>query len=150
MASVTSASRWVKEDLSEHLSASLIERLCQELGHSWRRRVLGPVATVWLLVEQVMAGNVACTAVRHLSGVDLSAWAYCQARSRLPVELMRRLMRAVCDGLRAAEGPEGLWRGHRTYRIDGTGLSMPDSPALADRDRPAAPEDHDGAGRAAV
>ncbi len=133
MASVTSALRQVKEDLPGYLEASFIERLCEEVGYRWRDRLLGPVVTIWMFIEQVMAGNVACTAVRHLYGSDISASAYCQARSRLPVQLLAKLMRAVCDWGR--EQPvTGLWLGrHRTLRTDGSGISMPDTSELAQR-----------------
>ena len=53
MASVTAALRLVKDDIQQHLHESLVEKLCQEVGHVWRERTLGPVVTLWLFVEQV-------------------------------------------------------------------------------------------------
>jgi hypothetical protein len=50
--------------------------------------------------------------------------AYCQARLRLPLEILQRLRRAVA----AQAGPaEELWRGWRVKVIDGTGISLPDT-----------------------
>lgn len=131
MASLSAALRLVKDDLEQHLDESLIHKLCEEVGHTWRDRVLGPVVTLWLFVRQVMAGNVACAEVRHLSGVAVSGAAYCEARQRLPLELLRRLLRSVSESLRQDNAePVGLWRGHRTALIDGSGCSMPDTPEL--------------------
>lgn len=130
MASVTAALRLVKDDLRHHLDEPLIHKLCEEVGHVWRERTLGPVVTLWLFVQQVMAGNVACAAVRHLGGIDVSAAAYCEARKRLPLELFKRLMHSVCESLRPGGAEVGLWHGHRTFHLDGSGFSMPDTPAL--------------------
>lgn len=134
MASVASAFEQVKEDLPGYLDASFIEQLCHQIGFRWRKRTLGPAVTIWLLIEQVMAGNIACTAVRQLCRIRVSGSAYCQARSRLPVELLARLMRAVCGWGRQQSPVTGLWLGrHRTLRTDGSGVSMPDTPELAGR-----------------
>lgn len=130
MASVTAALRLVKDDLGQHLDESLIHKLCEEVGHTWRDRTLGPVVTLWLFVEQVMAGNVACTALRHLCGLRVSDAAYCQARKRLPLELFKKLMRSVCGSLRRSTTEVGLWHGRRTFHLDGSGCSMPDTPEL--------------------
>jgi hypothetical protein len=54
---------------------------------------------------------------------------YCQARQRLPVERLEEIFRHT---LRLAEQrlpADALWHGHRVKLVDGTGLSMPDTPA---------------------
>lgn len=51
--------------------------------------------------------------------------AYCLARGRLPLEILARVRCAVA----AHAGKAGqLWKGFRVKVIDGTGLSMPDTP----------------------
>jgi hypothetical protein len=61
---------------------------CQEAGYtSWRDRVLTPVTTLQLLLLQILHGNTACSQLPHLSGLRFSASAYCQARSKLPLDL---------------------------------------------------------------
>ena len=54
---------------------------------------------------------------------------YCKARRRLPEPLLRRLARET--GRRLHRGaPDGwLWQGRRVKVVDGTTLSMPDTPA---------------------
>jgi hypothetical protein len=48
----------------------------------------------------------------------------------LPLAVLQALLRRVTTALRPAVDTEGLWRGHRTWFIDGTGVSMPDTPPL--------------------
>jgi hypothetical protein len=82
--------------------------------------------------------------VRHLGRPrgcgGFSASAYCQARKRLPLELLRRLCRDVAEaalaggaggagGARGAGGA-GDWLGHRTLLIDGTSFTTADTPGL--------------------
>jgi hypothetical protein len=50
--------------------------------------------------------------------------AYCQARARLPLEILARLRCAIAA---QAQKSEELWRGFRVKVIDGTGVSMPDT-----------------------
>jgi hypothetical protein len=51
--------------------------------------------------------------------------AYCVARGRLPFEILARLRCAVAAH---ASKAEELWNGFRVRVIDGTGISMPDTP----------------------
>jgi hypothetical protein len=51
--------------------------------------------------------------------------AYCQARGRLPLEILRRLRCAVAAPTQQAGQ---LWQGFCVKVIDGTGLSLPDTP----------------------
>jgi len=77
-----------------------------------------------------------CTATRRaphvprLGGVRCTGEAYGQARARLPLAVFERLLRGVVDRLRGPTLDDGRWRGHRTFLVDGSSLSMPDTPAL--------------------
>ena len=51
--------------------------------------------------------------------------AYCQARDRLPIDILARLRCAVAA---RAQKAAQLWNGFCVKVIDGTGLSMPDTP----------------------
>jgi hypothetical protein len=91
--------------------------------------MLDPVTTIHLFVLQMLHGNTACSHVPRLGGIACSGEAYCQARSRLPLALFRCLLLAVRDRLPQVS-PDGLWRGHRTFLLDGSSASMPDTPEL--------------------
>ncbi len=128
---LTTALRKVSEDLPTVLTPATIRQACRAAGHRWRERVLDPVTTVHLFVLQILHRNTACAHLPRLAGGTFSASAYCQARSRLPLAVCQALLRRVT----AAAGPladeVGRWRGHRTWLVDGTGVSMPDAPELA-------------------
>jgi hypothetical protein len=73
---------------SDHLL--LPDRINQlaRAGHLFRNTQLNPGNTLRLFAQQIASGNVACSAVRHLAGADFSDTARCQARQRLPMELI--------------------------------------------------------------
>src|SRR5436309_10916197 len=114
MCSIPQALEHLKGTLTDSVPAQLIEELCQQLGHRWRQRDLGPVVTTHLFLQQVLHGNLAIAHLRRLSGRAFTDSAYCQARVRLPLALLNRLQRAVTDGLRANgdDRAETRWRGH--------------------------------------
>jgi hypothetical protein len=67
-----------------------------------------------------------------MAGAAFTPSAYCQARARLPLEVLREYSRRVCDAAqRVGEGRgEYRWHGHRTWNLDGSSFSMPDTPSL--------------------
>ena len=112
------------------LTAETIQQVCGDVGYVWRERVLNPVTTVHLFILQVLHGNAACAHVPRLGGVDCTGEAYGQARARLPLAVLQRLLEGVVTRLRGVDDSAGRWRGHRTLLIDGSTASMPDTPAL--------------------
>ncbi len=132
MLSMTAALARIKGRAADAVPAELIQCLCREVGHRWRDRDLGPVVTTHLFLQQVLHGNVAVAELRRLSGLSFTEAAYCQARARLPRALLERLQQSVTDTLAAASDvrPTELWHGHRVFLLDGSGFSMPDTPAL--------------------
>jgi hypothetical protein len=63
----------------------------------------------------------------HLSGFPFTDSAYCDARSWLPLAVLQALLRRLVEACRPVTDSTGLWRGHRTWLVDGTGVSMPDT-----------------------
>jgi hypothetical protein len=70
-----------------------------------------------------------------LAGSGFTPEAYCTARGRLPLELLKELLRRVCSigGRQVRECAARLWKGHRLWHMDGTSFSMPDTPELQER-----------------
>ena len=128
--SLADALRQVRDDLATLLEPEPLRQLCRDCGHRWRDRVLGPVTTIHLFVLQVLHGNTACAHLPHLSGIAFTDSAYCDARSRLPLAVLQALLRRLVETCRSVTDSTGLWRGHRTWLVDGTGVSMPDTPDL--------------------
>lgn len=84
-------------------------------------QVLKPDCTCREIVRQILALRaLESTADTSRPGTS----AYCQARQRLPWDLLVRLRRALAA--RAERGCE-LWKGFRVKVIDGTGVSLPDT-----------------------
>src|SRR6266852_8190896 len=127
--SITAAIQRIKSDVGHWLTPEAIRDLCRSLGHRWRERELDPVTTIHLFLLQILAGNTACAHVPRLGNVNCTGEAYGQARSRLPLAVFRSLLALICERL-PVSGDEGRWHGHRTFLVDGSSLSMPDTPAL--------------------
>ncbi len=116
-----------------------INQLARAGGHVFRETKLTPGNTLRLFARQIANGNIACSAVHHLADEEFSDTAWCQARRRLPMELIERVHRQFIDQTRdeldltddVGDG-QYRWRGHRLQVVDGTTDSMPDTPALRD------------------
>jgi Transposase DDE domain len=86
-------------------------------------------------------GHTAIAHVVRLMDDRFSESAYCQARARLPVAVPRAALldfvsrrdaaaRAAEPDGHAPDAAHARWKGHRVALIDGTGVSVPDTPAL--------------------
>jgi len=128
--SITRSVREIKGDLRSIIAPDLIIRLCASAGHVWRDRVLGPVETIHLFVAQILHGNTSCAHVRQFGHFAFTASAYCEARKRLPVRVLRSLLRETGERVTEQGSRVGLWRGHRVVSVDGSTFSMPDTKAL--------------------
>ena len=84
-------------------------------------QVLNPGCPCREIVRQIQA-LCALVSPRRVSG---DTGAYCLARGRLPLEILARLRSAVAA---QAEQAGELWKGFRVNVIDGTGISLPDTP----------------------
>ena len=134
MASIRARLDRIKGDPVELIDSEVVEDACREAGHRWRDRVLDPLSTLRAFVAQIAHGNTAIAHVVRLmgaQGVEFSESAYCQARSRLPVAVVRAALDDFTGRVRNARTPsDGLWCGHRTALIDGSDVNTPDTPEL--------------------
>jgi hypothetical protein len=139
---VGSALAQVKSQLDQVLPARQIEQACQQLGHRWRKRLLDPPVTLYLLLLQLLS-NVGLSGLRHVSKLNVSAQALCRARMRLPLAVLMQLVEYSAAGTitgegkgecsAAGQGAASRWRGHAVALADGTGFQTPDTPELAGR-----------------
>ena len=115
--------------------ASLIDS--QMPGH--RVRTFPPALTLSMFLSQVLGDDRSCQAVldEHLARLidqgttalpSASTGAYSRARARLPPSLIGALCRRVGTGVSAGAEPRWRWHGRRALLIDGTTVSMPDTP----------------------
>jgi hypothetical protein len=132
MATIAQAVKNVKNYFTTYVPDSVIREACQRTGYQWRERQLGPVVTTRLFLQQILHGNTACTHLRHLRGEPVNPSAYCQARSRLPLDFFDHLQRGVITKVRSdlSRASRHRWAGHRLFFLDGSGFSMSDTPEL--------------------
>jgi Transposase DDE domain len=129
--SITAILQRLTDEWATLLQPDAILAVCREIGYTgWRDRVLTPVTTMQLFLLQILHGNTACSHLPHLSGLRFTAAAYCQARARLPIRFFDLLLQRFSRAVQRSAVDDGRWHGHRTFLVDGSGCSMPDTPAL--------------------
>jgi hypothetical protein len=121
------------------MSSRRIERALREEGATWRQKVYTPVLTLWAFLTQVASPDGSCRAAvaRVLAWLvsqgekpcTPKADPYCKARGRLPEALLQRLTRETGGTLHAEAPAAWRWKGRRVKVVDGTTVSMPDTPA---------------------
>jgi putative transposase len=103
-----------------------------------RHAVFTPAVTLWAFLSQVLGKDKSCRAAVSRVLVLLVALArgpcsedtaaYCRARAKLPAVVLRRLGRQVAGNLERAVPSDWLWQGKHVQLVDGTTLTLPDTP----------------------
>lgn len=113
--------------------------LGSDFGAPIRRRCFPPGRTFWLFLGQVLSADGSCR--ETLRGFQLwlaqdgraessaSTSGYCQARGRLGLKAIALAHRQLAEKFAQQSEGIGLWCGRRVKVVDGTCLSMPDTPA---------------------
>lgn len=104
-----------------------------------RERLYPPTQVLAMFIKQALEEDRSCqravnawAAQRVAEGLNVhsvSTGAYCHARARLPLEMVSGLARQSGRLLSQRAQREWHWRGRRVKLADGTGISMPDTPA---------------------
>lgn len=125
--------------LDELLTEESVSQMVDEEAGNYRERTYPPLTTLGLFIGQALSPDGACqdAVARRLSEriaqgatpCGLNTGPYCKARQRLPLSLIGRLAAAAGERLEAACAPTWKWRGRPVKLLDGTTVSMPDTPA---------------------
>ena len=126
MTTIPHALHRIKGNLSQFLPSTAIAAAAQNIHRPRRKRLLDATTTTYLFLRQLLHGNTAVAELRHLSGLDFTDSAYCQARARLPVHFFAQLQRQTLERCPAPS----RWHGHRLFILDGSSFSMPDTEEL--------------------
>ena len=131
-------------ELYELFGEMLPERFLSksDAGQNSRERIFTPKMTFWAFVSQVLDVGSSCRDVvrkveawwrwQHPARTDesgLSPSAYCQARARLEMQTLRLIHGHLAWSLERRVTSQEQWLGRRVKIVDGTTLSMPDTPA---------------------
>ena len=93
--------------------------------------LLTPAAIIHWFLIQVLHGNTALTHVSLDGRPRLHRLApSARPAARLPLAVFRAVLRDMVKALIPDTEAAGRWLGHRTFLIDGSAFSMPDTPAL--------------------
>jgi len=127
---VTEALKHLQAALATLRDAPTILPVCREVGYAWRSRLLDPVTTVPLFIVHILHGNTAWTPLPPLAAQRCTASASCQARTQLPLVVWQQVLRRTAAVCEQTTHDEGRWRGHRTFLVDGSSVSRPETPEL--------------------
>jgi hypothetical protein len=120
------------------ITDSEIQAIYRQLGYMWRQRLLPPPTMVRSMVYRSIHRNrsiktlltdIAAANIQIKTPTD-AAW--CRARSKLPAELWPRLIRHSEQHLTRLIGHKYLYHGLPVFIVDGSTVSMPDEPQLAE------------------
>jgi hypothetical protein len=126
-------------DFFNLLTAPELLQMTESLLPEHRERLYPPRLALSMFMGQVLSEDGSCQkavdgwaaqrAAQGLSVQSVNTGAYCKARQRLPLEMVRTLARhtGVLLSERAQSG--WRWRGRCVKLVDGTGILMPDTAA---------------------
>ena len=121
------------------LPADRVEQVLRDEGVPFRDRLFSPLVTLWVFLSQVLDPDHSCRAAvarflawraaRGLAACSAGTGGYCKARSRLPEAVLARLARQAGKRPQDEAPKEWRWNGRNVKVVDGTTVSMPDTPA---------------------
>jgi hypothetical protein len=123
---------------SRQLDAATVEQALRDEHVSFRQRLFSPFVTLWVFLSQILDADHSCRqavarflayrAAQGLPPCSSGTAAYCRARQRLPEGVLQRLTRTTAQRLQDQTPVAWTWRGRPVKIVDGTTLSMPDTP----------------------
>jgi hypothetical protein len=124
------------------LTAEKIQRLLDEEDVHFAEQpgeIFSPLIVLWAFLSQCLSDDKSCLAATlRIAGYLLAAGrercslrsgAYCKARAKLPLAFLRKLALEVAWDLEHQVPASWRWRGRRAFLVDGSTLTMPDTPA---------------------
>ena len=130
--------RMNKDGIAElqHICATWLN--LDTLGKTTRTRVYTWPRVFWLFLSQTLSADGSCReAVQKLLAwlafeanktASPNTAAYCKARAKLSTEKLKQVYLEMVQTIQSAYQTQGLWYGRHVKVVDGSGLSMPDTP----------------------
>lgn len=117
MRNITDVVRQFKQNWTEELCPDAITQACRDAGMKWYESALNPVVTIQIFFVQILHGNTAMEHLTHLTSKSFTAAAYCQARMRLPLEVLQLLLARCAGRLQQETFEAARWLGHRVFHV---------------------------------
>jgi hypothetical protein len=142
--------RWISEQVKslresnvlpfhDILDADMVKAALAEEGVTFHECLYTPLVTLCVFLSQVLDPDHSCRAAVAWLIVWLAlnrrktctpeTNSYCEARQRLPLGVVVRLVRQTAREIEGRAPDTWLWNGRRVALVDGTTASMPDSEA---------------------
>jgi len=112
--------------------------IVEALEGKQRNRLFPSHKTLCLFLWQVLSAERSCSEVvcaflawrahNHEAQASPNTAAYCKARQRLELETIEKVQHTLADHVAQQAQPSQKWYGRNVVVVDGTGLSMPDTP----------------------
>ena len=109
-----------------------------EIDPTKRQRSYGHLPVFWAWVAQILQANASCTKAASLiqswcrsAGLPVpksGSGAYCLARKRIQMPFLELIDERIQATLERGVTEQNLWRGHVLKAIDGTSVSLDDTP----------------------
>ena len=123
----------------ELLSATEVESTCRAANHKWRSRVYTPWITLSMFLSQILSSDQSCGDALErfqkyrndcgLPPVANNTASYCEARQRLPEEVVWDLARRSGQSIHEKADVRWLFQGRPVKLLDGSTVIMPDTEA---------------------
>ena len=121
------------------LSAAEVESTCRAWNHKWRNRIYTPWITLGMFLSQILSSDQSCEDTldrfqRYLKdcgrpAVSNNTASYCEARERLPEEVVWELARRSGQSIHDKADAQWLFAGRPVKLLDGSTVIMPDTEA---------------------
>jgi hypothetical protein len=123
----------------EVLSATEVETTCRAWNHKWRNRIYTPWITLAMFLSQILSSDQSCGDALErfqkyrkdcgLPPVADDTASYCEARQRLPEEVIWDLARRSGQSIHDKADAKWLFQGRPVKLLDGSTVVMPDTEA---------------------
>jgi hypothetical protein len=123
----------------ELLAPDAVEQACRGCDHAWRERTYTPWVTLGIFLSQALSDDHSCDDAverfqkfrydRGLPAVSPATASYCEARRRLPEAVIWDLVHRTGHAIHRRAEDAWLFRGRSVRVVDGTTVTMPDTPA---------------------
>lgn len=122
----------------EILDPEMVKSALASAGVTYNERIYTPFVTLCMFLWQVLDPDHSCSgAVARLivwmvlngrKPCSADSTSYCEARLRLLLEVIVELVHQTAAKVEAGVPDEWLWKGRKVALVDGTTVSMPDTP----------------------